>query len=868
MDTQIGHYTILSAVGKGGMGEVWRARDTKLGREVAIKTLPEEFAKDADRLARFEREARMLAALNHPHIAAIHGLEQANGMQFLVLEFVEGETLADRIARGPISVDESVKLALQIAEALEAAHEKGIVHRDLKPANLKVTSAGTVKVLDFGLAKAFAGDSDVSLSNSPTLSVAATQQGYILGTAAYMSPEQAKGRPADRRADIWAFGVVLYEMITGRPLFTGDSVSEVLAAVIKEEPKLDAIPAELRPLLKRCLHRDPRQRLQAIGEARIMLENPAQVAEAARPVKAASNRIAWIVATLAIAGAAALSYVHFVEPPPNPRTVRFQVPAPREASTIFTFRLSPDARYLAFVALGAGRSQLWVRPVDSLEPRALPGTEGLQGGGNQVFWSPDSAFIGFVADGKLKKVSVAGGPPQSLCDVPNTARATWGREGVILVAPGAASPILRVPSAGGVLVPVTKPGPGENHFTPEFLPDGRHFLYFVLGGKTESTGIYAGSLDGMPPVRLLPDLTPPAEYVTSAVTGQGGHLLFRRENTLMVQPFDPKELRRTGEIFPLAEPVAQFAASENGALAYVSGASAARQELVWVDRAGKQLEPAGPPGEYDFFRLAPDEKRIAFNRAEGTNPADIWVLDMTRGVPTRITFDSAMDNFPIWSPDGLRILWPSNRTGAFDLYVKAATGTGSDELLIQMGTANGWGTDWSRDGKFILYQKPGDKGRRDLWIAPQSAGKAEKPFPYLQSEFDKQNGVFSPDGRWIAYVSNESGRDEVFVQAFPLTSEKVRISIGGGSDPAWRKDGTELFYLAADRNLMVVPVRASGAALEAGTPKALFSIPGNRPLRTYAPSGDGRRFLITKPVGETSAVPVTVVLNWQADLKR
>jgi Tol biopolymer transport system component/tRNA A-37 threonylcarbamoyl transferase component Bud32 len=846
---KLGPYEIISLIGKGGMGEVYRARDPRTGRDVAVKVSTEQFSE------RFDREVRAVAALNHPNICTLFDV----GPNFLVMEYVEGEA-----PHGPLPLDEAMRIAKQIADALEAAHERGITHRDLKPGNIKIKPDGMVKVLDFGLAKIDAPAGPQS-EDSPTLSMAATKAGMILGTAAYMAPEQARGKPVDKRADIWAFGVVLYEILTGQRLFKGEDITETLASVVKEKPDLSAVPPSVRPLLQRCLEKDPKKRLRDIGDMHLLLDPAGQAISS--PASPTHSWLVRIVAAVAILALAALAFVHFREAPPEQRVVRFQVPPP-EKSSFTSIRLSPDGRYLAFVAFEAGRFQLWVRAVDSLEARVLPGTDGAGNAANQVFWSPDSAFIGFVAGGKLKKVSVTGGPPQNLADVPGIARATWGRAGVILVAPGPVSPIQRVPAAGGVLVPVTKPEPGESHFVPDFLPDGQHFLYYVTGGKPEANGIYIASLEGMTAVRLLPDMVP-AAYVPSA-TSKTGHLLFRRDRTLMAQPFDPETLRFAGDMFPVADPVTAFTVSENGALAYASGTQAERDELVWMDRTGKQIESAGPPGEYGNFRLSPDEKRIVFNRTEASN-TDIWVLDLIRGVPSRITFDPATDNLPIWSADGLRVLWPSSRSGGFDLYIRAATGTGQDELLIKMGTPNGWGTDWSRDGKYILYQKPGDKAGRDLWIAPQSAeraGEEAKPFPYLQSPFNKQNGVFSPDGHWIAYVSDESGRDEVYVQAFPLTSEKKQISTGGGTDPAWRKDGSELFYLAADRNLMAVPVRVVGTDFQPGVGKALFPLPGNLTRRAYAPAGNGQRFLISRPIGETAAVPVTVVLNWQAGVTK
>jgi serine/threonine protein kinase/Tol biopolymer transport system component len=872
----VGHYIISGPLGKGGMGEVYRALDTQLQREVAIKVLPAALARDPERLARFDREAKILAALNHPNIAVIYGLVESAGQRALVMELVPGDTLGTRIKQGAMPVAEAQHVAKQMAEALEAAHEKGVTHRDLKPGNVMITPAGLVKVLDFGLAAMAAPPAtSIDPDNSPTLTMGMTQAGAIMGTAAYMSPEQAAGAQTDRRADIWSFGVVLYEMLTGKRLFDGgESISHTLADVLRAPIELSAIPAEgFRKLLKRCLDRSLRTRLQSIAEARIAIDEITE--DGLQPSVAGGAgslpyKLPWVSAGLAIVAAAVLAWTHFSEPEPERRSVRFQLSSPGKAS-INSFRLSPDGRYLAFVGIESGRARVWVRPIDSLEAQPLPGTDGVYpAGGDRISWSPDSTEILFTAQGKLKKVSVTGGPPQALAEVLSTARTSWGSAGVILIAPGVGVPIQRVPVAGGVPVPVTKLE-GSSHTLPEFLPDGEHFLYVVLGPKPETNGIYVASIDASEaPVRLLPD-TVPVFYAQATRPAETGHLLFRRENTLMARPFDPEKRMFTGELFPVADPVSQYSVSANGALAYGGGSGADRREMIWLDRAGKQIASAGPPAEYQNVRLSPDEKSLVFNRNEAGND-DVWVLDTTRGVPTRLTFDPGGDNLPIWSPDGLRVLWPSSRGGGYDLYLRPASGAGKDELLIKMGTPNGWATDWSRDGKFILFQKPSAKGGiRDLWIAPRKAtGEADgAPFPYLESPFDKQNGVFSPDGHWIAYVSNESGRDEVYVQPFPLTSEKKQISTGGGIDPAWRKDGAELFYLAADSNLMAVPVRITASTIVPDAAEALFPMPGNQLRRNFAVSADGRRFLVGKPVSDgTASPPITVVLDWRAGLKK
>ena len=565
---------------------------------------------------------------------------------------------------------------------------------------------------------------------------------------------------------------------------------------------------------------------------------------------------------------AVLAVMRFREAPPAQPSTRFQILPPEKTSFNFS-RLSPNGRYLAFTAAKDSRNLLWVRPLDSLEAQALPGTDGA----SYPFWSPDSAFIGFFAQSKLKKIALAGGPPQTLSDGINGRGGTWNRDGVIVFSPNAGNGLVRLPAAGGVAVPVTA-NLGSRY--PEFLPGGRSFLYTVLFGTPEVMGIYVGSLDGKPPVRILPDATN-ASYAPSESSRGSGHLLFRRGTTLMAQPFDPERLRTTGDMFPLAEQVgvntnasgstgsAAFTVSENGVLAYSAGGAGGIRELVWADRQGKQSKPVGPPAVYNNFRLAPDQKTILFDQGDPqSSNLDIWVLDAVRGVTSRLTFDPATENLAMWSPDGLRILFPSNRSGSFDLYIKAATGAGPEELLIKLGTPTGWGADWSRDGRFILYQIPGAKTGQDLWIAPQSGDK--KAFPYLQTQFNEQDGAFSPDGRWIAYVSDESGRDEVYVQAFPASGGKWQVSSGGGTEAAWRKDGSELFFMAADRNLMAVPVKL-GATFEAGLAKPLFPLPVSAGKHSYAIASDGQHFLTARLVGETTT-PITVVLNWTAGLKK
>jgi len=726
-------------------------------------------------------------------------------------------------------------------------------------------------VLDFGLAKLdYPPLPESSKEHSPI--EPATRDGIILGTAGYMSPEQARGSPVDKRADIWAFGVVLYEMLTGQRLFQGETASDTIAAVLTKAPDWDRVPAATRSLLGRCLEKDPRKRLRDIGDAMLLLQYAPEIRSARRPW------LAWSVAALTTLLGAFLAVVHFRETPPQLRSVRFQI-APPENSTGQEFELSPDGRYIAFTTLG-DRSGIWIRALDSLQSQTLPGTEGAV----QPFWSPDSSFLAFFAQGKLKKVAVAGGLPQTICDYAGAlpTGGAWSRAGTILFSVSAGG-VYRVPADGGVPAPISKPAENAIHLIQGILPDGRHFLDAMLG-RADISGLYAGSLDGTAPVRILPDLSQTI-FVPPAARGRSGYLLYRQENTLMAQPFDLKGLRIAGARFPVAEHLGfvlmgsmgstfsgAFSASENGVLAYLSGETQENQELVWMDRSGKRLGLAGPTGAYGNFRLAPDDKRIVFVRRDNQSLGYyLWVLDTTRGVTSRLTFGPASVFLPIWSPDGLRVLFASFLSASLDLYVKAATGAGQEELLVKMGTRTGWGTDWSRDGRFILYQGSGAKTGEDLWIAPQFGDR--RPYPYLQSQFNEQEGTFSPDGRWVAYVSDESGRNEIYAQAFPPSGAKLQISTGGGSEPYWRKDGKELFYVAANRNLMAVPVNL-GPMLEVGLPKSLMPLPGNSdrqlPVSTdrhsYAVTSDGRRFLVVTQAMGGPAPPITVWLNWNAGL--
>ena len=585
--TQLGHYTVLAALGKGGMGEVWRARDTKLGREVAIKTLPREFAEDPDRLARFGREAKLLASLNHPNIAVIHGFEEDKGKHFLVLELVEGETLADRLERGAISVEESLKLAMQIAAALEAAHEKGVIHRDLKPANIKITPNGTVKVLDFGLAKALETDArDASLSESPTLSMGATQQGVILGTAAYMSPEQARGANVDKRADIWAFGVVLYEMVTGRPLFTGETTADILVAILKDAPDLTVLPEQIRPLVARCLQKDPKNRLRDIGDMELVVGQAA-----ALPISRGRGLRQWVwMATTAVLmlALATLSFVYFRKTP-QPALLATIV-MPEGTTVLLGFAISPDGRFLATAPEIHGKRQLWLRPMAAGQPQPIPNTENAL----QPFWSPDSRNIAFFADGKLKRVAVTGGPDQTVCEVADPYGGSWSSEGVIVFSRNHGTSIQRVAESSGTPVDVTRTE-GEVQY-PVFLPDGRRFLYVARGGTAENSGIFIGSLDGAENRRILADVSP-VVFAPPTERDRIGQILFIRDDTLMAAPFDAANAR-IGDAVPVAQGATSPTVSYNGVLLYLTdaGQTSPGNQIGWYDRAGNFLGPISASG--------------------------------------------------------------------------------------------------------------------------------------------------------------------------------------------------------------------------------------------------------------------------------
>ena len=919
----LGPYRVLDKLGEGGMGQVFRARDTKLNRDVALKVLPDSFANDADRLMRFTREAQTLASLNHPHIAAIYGLEEGPstasgqaGVRALVMELVEGEDLSQRIARlraqgasarqAGMPLDEALPIAKQIAEALEAAHEQGIVHRDLKPANIKVRADGTVKVLDFGLAKALdARPASATADNSPTIAApahlgpgydaAGTEAGMILGTAAYMSPEQARGKTVDKRADIWAFGAVLFEMLTGARLFSGATVSDTLAAVLKTEPdwtKLPvATPAPIRTLLRRCLEKDRKRRLDSAAAARLEIDDaltaPMAVDGGASSASPSLARLAWMIATTAVVGllafaVPALRHLRETAPPAPPETrTEIVTPATDQPQD---FALSPDGRQIVFVASGDGASRLWLRSLATTTAQPLGGTEGA----TYPFWSPDSHSIGFFAGGALKRLDLGGGAPQTLTRVIAGQGGTWNAGGVIVFAPGGTGPLLRVSATGGAAVAVTTLALQQSgHVAPFFFSDGRRFLFRVIGAP-DTAGIYLGALEGSAPTRLtpadsrgvnLPTVPGGADPTSRAERATSGWLLWVRAGTLVAQRLDLAQAALVGEPVTVADGVGAVSVAATGLVAYRTGTVRPRQ-LTWVDRSGVVRGTIGAPDDsFSAPRVSPDGRRVVVSRTVEGN-SDIWLMDGAR--LSRVTFDAATDAVPLWSPDGSRIVFRSNRTGQFDLYQKLMNGAGAEERLVESDEFK-YATSWSADGSYLLYGSSPPAGN-DLWVLPTAIGRT--PSVFLKTPFRELWSVFSPDGRWVAYQSNESGGMEIYVRSFVPPSQLAsadkpgaagpmagaaagqwQVSTAGGVHATWRPDGKELYYLNPAGGMMATPIAATGSTLEPGAPALLFPtrILGgggdNQQVRQYDVAPDGR-FLINNQL-DSAAAPITLLMNWR-----
>jgi serine/threonine protein kinase len=894
----LAHYQINSHLGSGGMGDVYQATDTKLGRSVAIKFLPEAFSHDAERVARFQREARVLASLNHPNIAGIHGLEEINGHHFLIMELVPGETLANRIERGAIPLDEALPLAKQIAVALEEAHEKGVIHRDLKPANIKVTADGKVKVLDFGLAKAYDDtQSDAALTNSPTLmSMAATNAGIILGTAAYMSPEQARGKVVDKRTDIWAFGVVFYEMLTGRQAFQGEDLTETLASVVMKDVDLNAAPPNVRRLLAKCLQKDPRKRLRDIGDVWDYIDTVEAVPQPVQPVRPTGSKLPYILSLAAIAAAVAF-WALWRGPAPEPQLARFEIAPPEKVTFNNFLLLSPDGKQLAFVANSAEGNQIWVRSLDTLKARPVA----TWSQNPAPFWSPDSQFIVFQQDGKLKKVDIGGGPPVPLTDAPtNFGGGAWSPNGTIVFG-DRNGPLKRVSSAGGIAEPLTRLDQKRGEFShsfPSFLPDGKHFVYLRRSGSPENSGVFIGSIDATPEQQDSKPLiltTNTAVYTSVPDPRQAtrglGFLLFLREDALMAQPFDAAALSLKGEPIPVGNGVGttgfgygRFTTSRSGGLAYIQGGffGGGNSQLTWFDRQGKSQGIIGPPGSYQSLSISPDGARVAADMVAGMG-RDIWLIDSTPGGKSdRFTFDTAgIEESPLWSPDGKQILYATGREkGNMTLFLKPSN-LGGDAVELYKMMRFMFPTDWSRNGKTVMLSVAPSMSAPlvDIWyLSMDPAGKALNAEPVIKTDRGEERGRLSPDGRWLAYQSDATGRYEIYVQPFPRSSERsgqVMVSNGvdGKTQPLWNRNGKELFYRTSNGAVMAVDV-SLGETFKSGQPKMLFMVPQtgqmNGPMYNWDVSPDGSKFLINVVAGAAEAGPpqsITLVQNWTSGLK-
>ncbi len=881
--SKLGPYEILSALGAGGMGEVYRARDTRLGREVAVKILPAHLSSDPTRKQRFEREAKTISSLNHPHICVLYDVGHQDGTDYLVMECVEGETLAKRLEKGPLPLDQVLKYGAQIADALDKAHRSGVVHRDLKPGNIMLTASGA-KLLDFGLAKPTAPLSSVaSLTAAGTQDSPMTAEGTIVGTFQYMSPEQVEGKEVDGRSDIFSLGAVLYEMVTGKRAFEGKSQLSVASAILEKEPApISSIkpmtPPALDHAIRRCLAKDREERWQTARDLALELKWDAQAepAGARRGVTRAGllnrERLAWLAGVLVLLAIGAAGYLRRTVPPAS--STWSYIVAPE--NTTFSYfggpvKVSPDGRRLAFVATSQqGKDTIWVRSLDSPNAQELQGTEGA----SYPFWSRDSRFLGFFAGGKLKTVDASGGPVLTVCDAAGTRGGTWNQDGTILFA-GTWTPIYKVAASGGVPAAVTAPNrPSLSHRWPYFLPDGRHFLYLEAnfsGGSVESASVYVASLDSRENKLLF--------HARSNVAYSDGYLLFTRERTLMAQAFDASALRMTGEAFPVAERVqfnelvwgGVFSVSENGVLAYQGGATLANSQLVVFDRKGMQLKRLGEPAEITFLRISRDGQRLAaaiLDPSAGNYKLGIW----TKNNWARLTFGSWRDAYPAWSPDGSRIVFGSNKKGPYDLYAKRSNGTGNEEVLLESNSSK-FPTSWSPNGQYIAYNVTSSSNRKvEIWILPLEGDR--KPFPFLQADFNIGQAGFSPDGRWMAYAADESGRVNVYVTPFPEGKGKWQVSgEGGGSMPRWRRDGKELFYLSGAGEIMAAEVNGTGQEFQVGAARPLFHAllrtgPSRYDLTAtseqigFDASPDGQSFVVNSPV-DAGASAITLVTNWR-----
>jgi eukaryotic-like serine/threonine-protein kinase len=873
---RLGPYEILAPLGAGGMGEVYRARDMRLDRTVAIKILPRELSNDPLRKQRFEREAKTISSLNHPHICVLHDVGSQEGVDYLVMECVEGETLARRLEKGPLPLEQVLKFGAQIAEALDKAHGSGIVHRDLKPGNIMLTSSGA-KLLDFGLAKPAA-----ALASATTLTavrtVPVTQEGTIVGTFQYMSPEQVEGKEVDGRSDIFSLGAVLYEMVAGKRAFEGKSQLSVASAILEKQPEpisaaKPMTPPALDHAVKKCLAKLPDERWQSASdlasELKWITESGSQAGEAVRVAagRRGWERTAWLLAATFFLLLMAAGVALWNASNKRPHPMYFHASVPFAANDL---ALSPGGRTLAIVAYSvqANDYALWTHEVGGRRTSSLDGTQGA----SYPFWSPDGRSIGFFADGKLKKVDVAGGQVQMVCDAPNGRGGTWNRDGEIVFTPEAGGGIFRVSAAGGTPIEVTKLDPSrseQSHRWPMFLPDGKHFLYLAanFSGELEKNTIFVSALDSQEK-RLIVNTSANAAYA------EPGYLLYMRNGkTLVAQPFDLRSYALSGDPHTLSDQVlhspqvyrAVFGVSNGEVLVTQTGKGATLSQLTWFDRNGRPAGTVGAVGSYNNVRLSPDGRRVATDQTDlDGRQADIWIHELARGAMTRLTFDLSGPQAAIWSQDGKQILFSGARSLTFQIYLKNADGSGSEEAVAELGNVTGNAWDWSRDSKYILFRKV-----NELWYLswPDRVAK-----PLLQAKWTIRNAQFSPDGRWITYASNETGSWEIYVSPFLRANGKWQVSSGGGQEPRWRQDGKELYYVSQDGKIMAVPVKSS-ASFEAGSPVPLFQTHRRQPISSqdvfsYDVSADGKKFLIITKMDEASAAPLSVLFNWASQMEK
>jgi len=882
--TAIGPYEIVALLGAGGMGEVYRARDPRLGRDVAIKVLPASLAEDADRRERFEREARAASALNHPHICALYDIGRHQDTDYLVMELLDGESLEQRLTKGPLPLDQALRIAIDLADALSKAHRQGIVHRDLKPGNVMLTRQGA-KLLDFGLARVDAPPAPGSGSFLPTQQRALTQAGTVLGTFQYMAPEQLEGGDADARTDIFAFGALVYEMITGRKAFEGKSQASLISAIMAgTPPPISSLNATTPPALDRvirtCLAKDPDERWQTAQDLASELRwiagggsqagTPAPVA----PRRRSHERTAWIAAgVFALVAAGAIARLATLREPAREPT-RFSIPAPKDV-TLQWPRLSPDGRTIAFVGIDPqGRRTVYVRPLNAFDATQLPGTEGVQ----RPFWSPDSRQLAFFANGQLKKIAVTGGPTQLLCTFPGGSDGSWG-EGVILFDGRAIDPIRRVPDSGGVPAVATTADAAQHEVGagwPSFLPDGRHFI-FVANDTNGPIAIKVGSIDS-PETTRLADAESRVEFAAE-------HVFYVTQQTLMARPFSSRKRAFTGDPFPVTDRMqtqtlglANFSVSHTGDLAYSSEAQDLRTHLAWFDRSGKELDTIGEPRLYTDFALSPDETRVATSVAPSTGRnqlnESVWVMDVKRGVASRLTFGDEPRLWPFWSPDGTRVVYTSATKGGLPNHLahKLASGAGDEQPLGPEADGTILVTDWSADGKqLLLIALPPAGDNVDVVTMAADGRSAAVPFVHAPKPIFASSGRFSPDGRWGAYQSHESGRNEIYVQSFPPSGSKWQISTSGGAVPMWTAGGKEIVYVSSNDTFYAAAVKPTSNGFDVGTPVKLFQhrlAHGARERNRWTITRDGQRLLLNTLPEAQNTQTIQVVLNWAAGLQK